>query len=206
MSLVIGLTGSIGTGKSTVSQMLKEHNIPVIDADVIAREVVKPGEPAYNQIVDAFGEEILLPGGEIDRKKLGEIVFGEEKKRKQLNGIVHPAVRERMLADRDRLADQKENVIVLDIPLLYESGLTHFVEKVIVVYVTEETQLKRLRERDGTSKEEALRRINSQLSIEEKSRMADKIIDNNGTLQETKQQVEQLLSCWDTPENDHFPH
>lgn len=196
MALVIGLTGGIATGKSTVSRMLKDRDVPVVDADVIAREVVQPGEPAYRKIVDLFGKEILLESGEIDRKKLGKVIFAEEEKRKQLNQIVHPAVREQMLATRDQLIAAGKDLVVLDIPLLFESKLVHFVEKVVVVYVKEEIQLKRLMDRDNSTSEEAMSRINAQLSIEEKARLADKVIDNSGTREETERQLNDLLEQW----------
>lgn len=196
MSLVVGLTGGIASGKSMVSNLLKERNIPVVDADLIARKVVEPGTPAYQKIIEVFGNDILHDDGTINRKKLGSIIFAQEEKRKQLNQIVHPAVRERMLSERDAWIAAEEEMIVLDIPLLFESRLTSFVEKVIVVYVTEETQLKRLMERDKSSREEALNRIHSQLSIEEKATMADAVIDNNGTVQETERQLDRLLKKW----------
>lgn len=199
MSLIVGLTGGIATGKSTVSRMLKQRNFPVIDADLISREVVKPGKPAYRKIVSSFGEEVLLSNEEIDRKKLGNIIFSDPAKREELNEIVHPAVRKEMLLKRDELIKEKEKLIVLDIPLLFESKLTHMVEKVIVVYTTEVMQLNRLRNRDNISCEDAVNRINSQLSIEKKAEMADEVIDNNGTVKETENQLNDLLRRWDIP-------
>ncbi|WP_085509074.1 dephospho-CoA kinase [Thalassobacillus devorans] len=196
MTLVIGLTGSIASGKSTVSLMFDDYNIPVIDADKLSREVVKPGEKAYQEIVTEFGETILREDGAIDRKKLGSIVFQDEEKRKVLNSIVHPAVRQRMIEQRDYYCNQEVPAVVLDIPLLFESKLTHFVDKTIVVYVDEDVQINRLVERDDSSREEALQRIKAQLPVKEKAEMADEVIDNNGSKQESYQQLTTILRKW----------
>jgi dephospho-CoA kinase len=196
MSLVIGLTGGIASGKSTVSRMLLELNIPVIDADVEARNVVEIGEKAYQQIINTFGHEILLDNGEINRTKLGGIVFYDEEKRMQLNSIVHPAVRERMNSLKEQLITEGKQAIILDIPLLFESKLTHMVEKTILVYVKRETQLQRLIERNQLTEDEANARINSQMPLEDKLTLADKVIDNNGTLAHTKEQLFRILTEW----------
>lgn len=196
MSLVIGLTGGIASGKSTVSAMFEQLNIPVIDADKIAREVVLPGEETYHQIVETFGDTILLEDGTLNRQKLGAIIFANEEKRKQLNALIHPVIRQRMLSQRNKYIAAKEKCIVLDIPLLFESKLTHFVEKIIVVYVDEATQLERLITRDCLSKREAKQRIDAQLSLEEKANLADVVIDNNGTIEQTKGQLLDALKKW----------
>lgn len=196
MSLVIGLTGSIATGKSTIANMFKELNIDVIDADLIAREVVEVNQPAYLKIVEEFGEEILHENKELNRKALGKVIFNDEKKRKKLNSIIHPAIRKEMLDQKEVLLKLGREAIVMDIPLIFESGLEDYVEKILVAYVTEETQLKRLIERDKCTKEDALSRINSQISIEEKAKKADAIIDNNGTREESYKQLLSLLSKW----------
>lgn len=196
MTLIIGLTGSIASGKSTVADMFKQLNIPVIDADQISRQVVKPGEAAYQQIVEEFGKQILLEDQTIDRTKLGEIIFSDDKQRKKLNNIVHPAVRQEMLKQRDDLIKQKVSCVVLDIPLLYESNLTHFVEKTMVVYVDKATQLSRLMERNGFTEEEALQRIDAQLPVKEKAALADVVIDNNGSKQDSFDQLQHILDRW----------
>mgnify|MGYP001283802880 CR=1 FL=1 len=196
LALVIGLTGGIATGKSTVSEMFKEMDIPVVDADVISREVVEPGELAYEKIVDTFGEEVLHPDGTLNRKKLGSIVFGDEQKRKQLNEIVHPEVRKKMISERDRYVQEGHPIVVLDIPLLFESKLTHFVDKTLLIYVDEDIQLKRLMNRDQSTKEEALQRINAQYPISKKLELADAVIYNNGTIEETKEQLLEQLKTW----------
>ncbi len=198
MTLVIGLTGSIATGKSTVSEMFRELNIPVVDADLIAREVVEKGKPAYNQVVKYFGKDILQSDGEFDRKKLGNIVFNDDKKREKLNSIVHPAIREEMIRQREAYKSSKVPCVVLDIPLLYESDLIDYVDKVIVSYVTEEIQLERLVKRDQSSVDEARSRINSQISIDKKKMLADAIIDNTGTRENSRQQLENLLKRWES--------
>lgn len=202
MSLIIGLTGSIGTGKSTVAKMFKKLNIPVIDADEIARLVVEPGKEAYNQIVETFGEEILQEDRSLDRKRLGAIVFNDEEKRKQLNAIVHPAIRKEMLRQRDYYIAQNESCIVLDIPLLYESKLESFAEKVIVVYTDPDKQLERILQRDDITEEEAKQRINSQIDVAKKAEWADAVIDNNETLEETERQLLQILKNWDILSDD----
>jgi dephospho-CoA kinase len=197
MTLTIGLTGGIASGKSTVTKMIRELGIPVIDADQVARDVVKVGEEAYTQIVATFGQDILQANGEIDRAKLGAIVFHNEQERKKLNAIVHPAVRRRMMAEKEEYVQSGAKTIVLDIPLLFESELTHLIDKVIVVYVDDEVQLERLMKRNGFSKEEALARIRSQMPLREKVKKADAVINNNGTVEETKQQLLQILREWD---------
>ncbi|QKY69652.1 dephospho-CoA kinase [Lentibacillus sp. CBA3610] len=197
MTRVIGLTGSIASGKSTVSLMFDDFNIPVIDADKLSREVVMPGEKAYKQIVESFGETILRKDKSIDRPKLGAIVFEDEGKRKTLNSIVHPAVREKMLEQRDAHVESGIKSVVLDIPLLFESKLTNFVDKTVVVYVDEHVQLERLMERDGYSEEEAYQRINAQMPVKEKAELADAVIDNNGSKYNSCEQLESLLQEWD---------
>ncbi|MEG7280763.1 dephospho-CoA kinase [Bacillus sp. 0909A] len=196
MTLVIGLTGGIASGKSTVANMLIDKGITVIDADIIAKQAVEKGMPAYRQIIDEFGQDILLENGDIDRRKLGALVFTNEQKRLALNSIVHPAVREEMLKRRDESIANQETFVVLDIPLLFESKLESLVDKIIVVSVTKELQLERLIKRNQLTEEEALSRIRSQMPLEEKVSRADNVIDNSGTLKETKQQLEEILSCW----------
>lgn len=197
LALTIGLTGSIASGKSTVSLMFDDYNIPVVDADKLSREVVKPGEKAYEQIIDTFGKDILREDKSLDRKKLGALIFADENKRNKLNSIVHPAVREKMVQRRDGFLQAGSKCVVLDIPLLFESKLTHFVDKTVVVYVDEELQLKRLMERDNYSVEEALQRIRSQMPVKEKAALADAVIDNNGSKFETYEQLEKLLKSWE---------
>lgn len=194
--MIIGLTGGISSGKSTVAEMIKQLGIPIVDADVIAREVVEPNEEAYAQIVQHFGTSILNADQTIDRKKLGAIVFNDENERKKLNSIVHPAIRQRMKQQKEQYLQEGFVHVVLDIPLLFESKLTYLVEKTLLVYVNEDVQLQRLMARDESTKEEALSRIKSQMPLNEKIKLADAVINNNGTVEETKEQLFQVLKKW----------
>ncbi|MEH7094676.1 dephospho-CoA kinase [Neobacillus vireti] len=196
MSLVIGLTGGIASGKSTVSNMLKEMSITVIDADVEARLAVMKGEPAYQKILAEFGDDILLETGEIDRQKLGAIIFHQADRRQRLNEITHPEVRRRMRQQVETAKQNNEGIVVLDIPLLFESKLTAMVEKTILVYVDSDIQLQRLVERNNLTHADAEARINSQMPLSEKIKLADAVINNNGTLEETKQQLLMILAKW----------
>lgn len=197
MAIIVGLTGGIASGKSTVAKMLKELKIPVIDADIAAREVVEIGEDAYRKIVEHFGAEVLHEDQTINREKLGEIVFNNKEEREVLNQIVHPAVRQRMLRQKDTYLDEGHSAIVMDIPLLFESNLTHMVDKVILVYVDEGVQRKRLMERNHLSEQEANSRITSQMPLNDKVSLADAVINNNGTINETKRQLLHILESWD---------
>ncbi|MEK5456116.1 dephospho-CoA kinase [Bacillus sp. FSL R5-0586] len=197
MTLVIGLTGGIASGKSTVSQMIKEKGIRVVDADIIAKEAVSKGAPALHQIVQTFGEEVLLPNGELNRQQLGAIIFSDEEKRKKLNAIVHPEVRKEMLKQRDEGVSNQETFVVLDIPLLFESKLEELVDRIIVVYTTPELQLSRLMNRNDLSEEEALNRIHSQQPLEEKCQKADRVIENTKDLAFMRKQLENILNEWE---------
>ncbi|MGM9924590.1 MAG: dephospho-CoA kinase [Bacillus sp. (in: firmicutes)] len=196
MRKVIGVTGGIASGKSTVSRMIENLGFTVIDADVAARKVVEPGEEALSKIVEAFGEEILKEDGTLDRQKLGAIIFHDKEKRLKLNGIVHPAVRSYMDEQREAAFANGEEVVFMDIPLLFESKLTKTVDLSLLVFVNEDIQLQRLMERNGLSQEEALTRIQSQMPLAEKKALADEWIDNNGTIAETKGQLLAVLQKW----------
>ncbi|HLR15768.1 MAG TPA: dephospho-CoA kinase [Bacillota bacterium] len=199
MTVVIGLTGSIASGKSTIARQFIAYGIPVIDADLIARQVVEIGEPAYEKVVHTFGESILEEDGSINRQALGKLIFNDKEKRQALNEIVHPAVRKEMLRQRDEHVTKGTAAVVLDIPLLFESKLTHFVEKILVVSVRPDVQMDRLMKRNTLSKEEAESRIASQIPVQEKETLADAVIDNNGTKEHSYDQLEALLSTWDIP-------
>lgn len=196
MALTIGLTGGIASGKSTVSNMLKNMGFVIIDADIIARKVVEVGQEAYKQIVEAFGNEILLPDQTIDRAKLGSIIFYSEEKRLVLNSIVHPAVRKQMLREKDEHIENGEKAIILDIPLLFESKLTAIVDRTLLVYVDYDIQLERLMSRNNLSKQDAEARIKSQMSLKDKIPLADAVITNNGSIEETRAQLEELCKSW----------
>ncbi|KAG8924365.1 hypothetical protein FRC02_010474 [Tulasnella sp. 418] len=187
--LVVGLTGGIASGKSTVSSLFGAHHIPIVDADILARKVVEPGKPAYSKIVSYFGREVLLPNGNIDRPKLGSIIFNDDAKRKKLNSIVHPAVRKAMAWEVLKFWIRGEKICIVDVPLLIEAGLWQYVGRVIVVYCSRELQLQRLMKRDSSNREAALSRLNSQLALSSKLEYADHVIDNSGSLQDLESQV-----------------
>ena len=191
MTKLAGLTGGIATGKTTVANLFREKGIYIIDADLIAREVVKKGMPAWRMIKEEFGDEILREDGELDRKKLGSIVFSSKEKIQKLNSIVHPFVRERMMEEIERAISMEKNIL-LDIPLLFENGIHQWLRPVILVYAPLEVQIERLMKRDGLSREECEKRIRAQMSIEEKKKLADYIIDNSSDISKTKRQVEEV--------------
>ncbi len=188
MGKVAGLTGGIATGKTTVDRMFEEMGIHIIDADKIARDVVKKGMPAWKSIKEEFGDEFLRKDGEIDREKLGKLVFSSKEKRERLNQLVHPFVKERILNELEEALSSGKDVI-LDVPLLFETGLHNWLRPVILVYAPEEVQVERLIKRERITKEEAMERIKAQMPIEEKKALADFIIDNSGDLAHTKKQV-----------------
>ncbi|MCP1145543.1 dephospho-CoA kinase [Lysinibacillus endophyticus] len=196
MGMIIGLTGSIASGKSTVANMLKEYGFPIVDADLVARQVVERGSETLQKIADVFGPEVITPEGAMDRAKVGSIIFHDESKRKVLNDIIHPAIRAEMLRQRDEHVANGAKTVIMDIPLLFESKLQHYVEKILVVSVNEETQLKRLIERNRLNEEDAKARISSQLPLSIKEQGADAVINNNGSIEETRQQLEDILNKW----------
>ncbi|MGY4689250.1 dephospho-CoA kinase [Salibacterium sp. K-3] len=199
--MIIGLTGGIASGKSFISEALHQHGFPVIDADQTAREVVEPGEKAYEQIVEQFGTEILEVDGTLARKKLGDIIFADPAKRELLNQIMHPAIRQRMLQKKNERQEQGYDVIVFDLPLLIENNLHFMVDKVLLVYVEETEQKKRLMERDQAGEEDADRRIASQLPMTEKKAEADAVIDNNGSKESSLKLLEQIIKEWNIGED-----
>lgn len=194
--MIIGLTGSIASGKSTVAKMIESYGLPIVDADLVARQVVDPGTPTLKKIAEAFGPEVIAHDGSMDRAKVGSIIFHDEEMRKTLNSIIHPAIREEMLRQRDELISYGEKNIFMDIPLLFESKLEHFVEKIIVVSVNKEIQLQRLMERNSFTEDEANARIASQIPVKEKEQLADAVIHNNGTLEDTAIQLQNILYEW----------
>lgn len=201
--MIIGLTGSIASGKSTVSKMLKNAGYPIIDADLVARLVVEPGSETLAQISQAFGPEVIQADGKMDRAKVGGIIFNDPASRKVLNDIIHPAIRREMLRQRQEFLAQGFKTIIMDIPLLFESRLQHLVDKILVVSVTEENQFDRLVERNGFTEKEARARISSQLPMSVKEEGADAVIYNNGTLDKTEEQLNRILSNWQaSPEKE----
>ncbi|MEO6798270.1 MAG: dephospho-CoA kinase [Candidatus Dormibacter sp.] len=188
---VLGLTGGIGSGKSTVARMFRELGADVVDADLLARKVVEPGQLALREIARAFGGQVIQPDGRLDRSKLAAIVFADPAARARLNAITHPPIRERIRQEVEARRDQS-GTLILDIPLLLETPRPGFLERVIVVWVDAATQIRRLTERDGLSETEARRRIAAQMPLDAKQSMADDVIDNSGTLEGTRRQVKAL--------------
>lgn len=193
MTYTLGLTGGIATGKSTVSRFFRQHDIPVVDADVIAREVVEPGTDGLAEIIKTFGTEILLEDGSLNRKKLGEIIFKDEDKREMLNQILHQEIHQKMMMAKEKWENERVPLIVFDIPLLYEADYQSTFDAIMVVYVPEKTQIARLMERDELTVQQARDRIASQLPIEEKKARADIVIDNSQTIADTYEQVQNWL-------------
>lgn len=187
--IIAGLTGGIASGKSTVSRFLCNAGARIVDADKIARQLVKRGTPAYDEIIAFFGETILLANREIDRERLGNIIFNDPLKRTRLDAIVHPRIFER---SREIIAhyaaENPDAVVILDIPLLLEAETQRDMAEVIVVYVPEALQLKRLVKRDAIDEKAAMARIRSQMPIEKKRKLATVLIDNSGSLSDTRRQ------------------
>ncbi len=190
---IIGLTGGICSGKSTVSRMLKRRGARIVDADKIARHVVEPGMPALAEIAWAFGDEMIRPDGSLDRQRLAALIFSDAEQRRRLNSIVHPRVAEEQARIVARIAREDPHaLVIIDAALLIEVGAHRNVEKLIVVYVSLKIQAERLMQRNSLSEEEALLMIRSQMPLEEKARMASFVVDNSGSLNETERQVEAI--------------
>lgn len=190
---IIGLTGGIASGKSTVARMLEEKGAHLLDADKLAREAVQPGQPAWQEIVNWLGESILLPDRNIDREKLGSMVFKDRRMLDKLNKIVHPWVGSRFVSLSEEIKKKDPNaVLVYDIPLLIEAGMQKLVDHILLVYIPRENQLLRLQQRDRLTPAEAQMRTDAQMPLEEKRKHAHTIIDNSGSLAETAEQVDQF--------------
>ncbi|KAB2951858.1 dephospho-CoA kinase [Heliorestis acidaminivorans] len=189
---IIGLTGGIASGKTTVSAYLRKLGAQVIDADDIARQVVAPGEQAWREIKETFGSEYFLPDENLNRKALGQLIFADEKARAKLNAIVHPQVRKRFQQETEKGAQKGLQAIVWAVPLLLESSMDKIVDEVWLVAVREEEQLERLIKRDLLDRASALARINAQMSLAEKIKRADKIIDANVGKEDMYKQVAAL--------------
>jgi len=188
--MIVGLTGGIATGKSLVSGEMERLGARVIDADVIAREIVEPGKPAYDEIVEEFGEGILGPSRSLDRKALGDIVFRDREALGKLNRITHPRIRQRI---REEIAKAREDeIVVVDIALLIETGFIDEVDKVIVVAAVEERQIERMLKRNGLTRQQALQRLSCQLPVKEKLEYADYVIENNGTIEDAMERTREV--------------
>jgi dephospho-CoA kinase len=201
--LIVGLTGGIGTGKSKVADLLRELGAGVACSDQIVRDIQKAGSEALAEIARRFGEEYILPSGELDRARLGDLIFNDPEARLALNGIIHPRVMRRLSEAIEEFRSEGRAVGVLDIPLLLEgrlagkgSGAVLPFDLIVVVAASEEAQLERIMARDGLSREDARARIASQMPIEEKCKHADVVIDNSGPWEQTEKQVRELYAAW----------
>ena len=190
---IVGLTGGISSGKSTVSSYLKQLKIPVIDADEVARKVVEPNSQGAREIRKAFGSDVFEEDGSLNRQKLGTLIFSNAENRQKLDDLLQPLIKITILNEIEEYRQKGENMIVLDLPLLFEKQYEELCEEIIVVYIPKELQLERLMRRNQYTKQEALSRIDSQLSIEEKRKRATVLLDNQGTIQQLYHQVEQWL-------------
>ncbi|KAB5544257.1 hypothetical protein DKX38_012369 [Salix brachista] len=190
---IVGLTGGISSGKSTASNLFKSHDIPVVDADIVARDVLKKDTGGYKGVVAAFGDDILQANGEVDRPKLGQIVFSDPGKRQLLNRLLAPCISSGIWWEILRLWLKGYKVIVLDIPLLFEAKMDKWTKPIIVVWVDTETQLQRLMARDRINEEDARNRIKAQMSLDLKRSQANIVIDNSGSLEDLEEQFQKVL-------------
>lgn len=192
MSLIIGLTGGIVSGKSTVAKMFQKLGAKIIDADRIGHEVILPNKPAWRKLIKSFGKGILKEDLTIDRKKLGNLVFSDKKLLKKLNEITHPEIKKIIIKEINKFKDDNRlynKIMIIDAPLIYEASMDYLMEKIILVQLNEKEQIKRLAIRNIFTREESLKRINSQISNKEKTEKADYIINNNNSVEKTKEQV-----------------
>lgn len=191
---VIGLTGGIASGKSTVTDYIQRLGYPVVDADVIARKISEKDQEGYRKIVEEFGDGVLLESGEIDRKALSSIIFSDREKRDKLDALIHPIVLRKSLEEFQKYKLVGFKMSFFDVPLLYEAGFDAYCDSVIVIYTDENTQLERLMKRNGFAKEEAAMRIKSQMPLRDKIKKAEAVIDNSGSIQDTYRQIDNLIS------------
>ena len=189
--LLVGLTGGIGSGKSTVARLLEKRGAVVFDADLLAREAVEPGTPGHAAVIERFGADVLAPGGELDREALASIVFADPSARRDLEEIVHPEVR-RLFAEGSEAYRDTDSVVVFSAPLLVETGMHTAFEVLVVVSATVATQIERLMRQRGMSEPSIRARIDAQAPLEDKAAAADFLVDNEGSLDELESQVEQL--------------
>jgi dephospho-CoA kinase len=189
--LLVGLTGGIGSGKSTVARMLEERGAVVFDADLLAREAVEPGTPGHAAVIERFGADVLAPGGALDREALASIVFADPSARRDLEQIVHPEVR-RLFAEGSEAYHDTDRIVVFSAPLLVETGMHTAFEILVVVSATVVTQIERLMRQRGMSEAAIRARIDAQAPLEDKAAVADFLVDNGGTIAELENRVERL--------------
>ncbi|WP_296647161.1 dephospho-CoA kinase [Romboutsia sp. 13368] len=190
--IVLGLTGSIGCGKSSLSNILKENNIDIIDADVISRKIFED-KKLLNLVFEHFGDCIKNEDGSLNRKVLGNIVFNDDNKLIELNTLTHPRIKEKIIKEIEMLKLNNKEVIVIDAPLLIEGGYLEMVDKLLVITCNNEVQINRIQKRDNCTRQEALSRINSQMSQDEKVKYADYILDNSGSMEDLKENTREFL-------------
>lgn len=194
MTIVLGLTGGIATGKSTVAQMFKDENIPLIDSDKISRDVLKVGNEGYDEVIKMFKHDnILLTNNEINRKRLARVIFSNHQKREKLNKIVHPKVKQIVLSEIDKHKQLGTPIVVVDVPLLFESDFNEIVDKIIVVFTEKDLQIERLIDRDKITEEYAQMKIDAQMPLDEKISKADFVIDNSKSILQTKRDFIEVL-------------
>lgn len=193
MTLVLGLTGGIASGKSTADAFFKKQQLPIIDSDLIAHDILNVGEAGYHQVVQQFGRNFLNPDQTINRHQLGEVVFSDPKQLSILNKITHPLIFQIIQTKITQNKQAGEQLVILDAPVLFESGAQKYCDKTLLITVPEEMQIKRLMARDGLTRKAALNRINSQMPLAKKVKLADYVITNTGTIEELEAQLAQLL-------------
>lgn len=189
---IVGLTGGIATGKSTVADFLRDEGVVVIDADELSRRIVEPGRPAHRDIVEAFGDDVIADDGTLDRNRLGDEIFRDDEARRQLEAITHPRIAEAMFDDAQQAFEEGDDWVVYDAALLVETGTHRMLDALIVVDCSPETQLQRLQRRDEIDEQQARQRIDAQMPLGEKREAADFVIDNDEGRDRTRHQVQQL--------------
>ena len=192
---VFGLTGGFASGKSTVVARLRARGVPVVEADELAREIVEPGSEGLSAVIDAFGPEMLGPGGRLDRKRLGELVFSDPAARARLEAILHPRIRARMHEKTRAFGESGEPLVCYEAPLLVEVGLAGELRPLVVVAADEATQIRRATARDGSTPEAARARLRAQLPLADKVALADHVIDNSGPLEQTLEATDRVLEA-----------
>ncbi|WP_283588452.1 dephospho-CoA kinase [Limosilactobacillus viscerum] len=193
MTKLVGLTGGIASGKSTVSKMLSQVGFPIVDADLVVHRLQQPGQPGFERLVDQFGQSILTAAGQLDRQRLGQMAFSNADTRQELNRVMQPLIRDTIFDQINDLKKAGMPAIILDAPLLFEQHYDEDCDLVVVVAVNYENQLVRLMARDNYSRVEAKERVDSQMPLSQKEKLADLVIDNNGDCQQLQTQVAQLV-------------
>jgi len=192
--LVVGLTGGMASGKSIVSKILKEIGLPIIDADLIAREIVRPNEAGYREIVDHFGQGLLNPDQTINRRKLAKIIFSDPEERERLNSILHPRIVKEIKIRIEDFKERGERMLIIDAALLIEAGELSLVDKLIVVTVSPKIQVRRLAQRDHLTEKEAREHIATQMPLSEKMKLADYVVNNSGPVRKTIKRVKEIYN------------